>query len=151
MGKQNRTLRNRGNMGQGHFPDSLSELHTLRNSPRLAQWPQDLAFYVSLTKEMFPGAPDQWRDRQRFVSILCEMLYTDGRSLDALMYIAEMAAQDPNYEGNGINALAGMYCRLLRHGPSGHAHLLDTFQRLARTPALAVNAKQCAKLVSNQA
>jgi hypothetical protein len=126
-----------------------SQLHTLRFSDRVAQWTEAPEFYLDLAKQMIPGDPDAWPERQRLISILREMLYTDGRSLAALLYVAETAASNSEYSGSGISALAGIYCFLYSHGAGDYADLLDTFERLAQTPALTNNALRCAQLVSN--
>ncbi|HEV3004890.1 MAG TPA: hypothetical protein VGX78_10535, partial [Pirellulales bacterium] len=47
--------------------------------------------------------------RQRFVQILREFVYHDGRTFEALLLVAERAAQFPDaYFSNGVNALAGI-------------------------------------------
>ncbi len=129
---------------------SDTQLHTLRRSSRLDEWPADQALYLGVTKELFPGPPEDWEGRQRFVQILCEFLYHDGRTFDALIYIVEQAFQAPQeYDSNGKNALAGIWCYLNCNGVTmiSDATLVETFERFANIPALAHNAKNCRDLI----
>jgi hypothetical protein len=46
------------------------QLHTLRRSARLDEWPKDQSFYVEISKLFFVGDPFDIDERQRFVQIL---------------------------------------------------------------------------------
>jgi hypothetical protein len=89
------------------------QLYQLRDSGILDELPMNSEYYEQLVPEFFEDEGENWEERQRFVQILREMLYRDGRTLNALLSIAEIAAQFPDiYEPNGVNALAGIGCYL---------------------------------------
>ncbi|XZE21497.1 hypothetical protein SH449x_001400 [Pirellulaceae bacterium SH449] len=129
------------------------QLHSLRRSARLDDWPKEPSFYIELSKLFFTGDPHNVDERQRFVSILREMVYTDGRTLAALLWIADRALLEPQlYGGNGLNSLAGICCFL------EWADLAeDEKQNLRRwmirfleeRKYLAFNAEQCLKLLDS--
>lgn len=87
-----------------------SELHTLRESSRLNDLVRDQSFYVDLCKQFFDGDPHNIDERQRFVGILIAMIHTDGRTKNALLWIADQAYSNPELYGvNGLNSLAGIW------------------------------------------
>lgn len=87
-----------------------SELHTLRESSRLNDLARDQSFYVDLRKQFFDGDPHNIDERQRFVGILLAMIHTDGRTKNALLWIADQAYFNPELYGvNGLNSLAGIW------------------------------------------
>jgi hypothetical protein len=130
-----------------HFSDLADgELHKLRRTPRLDQFPPQPSFYVDLTNRLFPGYPHDWERRQRFVSILREFLYHDGRTFDALLAVADEAVRSPDeYDSNGVNSLAGISCYLHmnRPVPFSDEELLARLARFSQTAALAHNARNC--------
>lgn len=128
------------------------QICTLRSSSRLDHWPTDQTFYLDLTKQLFPGPPEAeyLERRQRFVNLLREFLCRDGRTFDALMYIADRAVHDSSeYGSNGINALAGIWSYLICDGKTSmsNAALIEAFERLAETACLAHNATNCRNVV----
>ena len=123
-----------------------SELHTLRRTSRLDRWPQSPSFYFELTEQLFPGPPEDWQRRQRFVAILRELLYHDGRSFLALLRVAEETVRSPKeYTANGVNALAGISCYLgmNRKIPLPEKDLIAAFDRFLEVPCLEHNARLC--------
>lgn len=129
-------------------PDDL--LHKLRRSGRLDEWPPEPQLYLNVAERLIPGPTEEWEMRQRLVSILREFLYHDGRSFDALMYIAAQAVQTPGeYDSNGVNVLAGIYCYLNRGGcvPWSDEQLTLTLQRYAHSTPLAHNARACLRIM----
>lgn len=131
-----------------------NELHTLRRSGRLDTWPKDQSFYVELCKQFFLADSPAIDDRQRFVQILREMLYTDGRTLNALLWIADQAYSNPErYGGNGLNSLAGIWCFLQRADLTEESKKnlrawMNRFQE--EKEYLAFNAEQCLRLLDSQ-
>ena len=133
------------------LPDA--ELHTLRRTPRLDEWPADASLYLDLAKQAFPGPSEDRERRQRFVRLLREFLYHDGRTFGALMYITEQASKAPEeYGANGINSLAGIYCYLNmdREAPVSDEELVANFERYADVHELSVNARQCLRVLSRR-
>ncbi len=135
------------------IPDD--KIHTLRSSSRLSGWPEDQSFYVELSKEFFTSDEADGYDLQRFAAILREMLYTDGRTMQAMLWIAEQAYQTPSrYGGHGLNALAGICNFLRRYKLDDQARLkmrtwMERFQQEPRY--LAHNAGHCIQLLDNNA
>jgi len=136
-----------------HFADLRDDqLHTLRRSARLDGWSQDQSFYVELCKQFFGGDSVDLLKRQRFVQIIREMVYTDGRSLHALLWIADHSMHDPEtYGGDGLNALAGVWLYLQRAKltEEGRENLRMWMNRFKQeTEYLAFNAEQCLRLLA---
>ena len=128
------------------------ELHTLRRTSRLDRWPQSPSFYFDLTEQLFPGPPEDWERRQRFVAILREFLYHDGRSLLALLRVAEETVRSPEkYMTEGVNALAGIRCYLNmnRKVPPPEKDLIAAFDRFLEVPCLEHNARLCRQTLPN--
>ncbi|XZE18288.1 hypothetical protein SH449x_003576 [Pirellulaceae bacterium SH449] len=129
------------------------QLHTLRRSARLDEWPKDQSFYVEISKLFFVDDPFDIDERQRFVQILREMIYTDGRTLAALLWIADRALSEPRlYGGNGLNSLAGIWCFLqwAELNEDGKENLRGWMTRfLEEKEYLAYNAKQCLELLDS--
>jgi hypothetical protein len=66
------------------------------------------------------------------------------------MYVAAQAVQNlDEYESNGVNSLAGIYCYLNmdRPIPWSDEQLISTLQSFAHSDALAHNARVCLKLM----
>ncbi len=124
---------------------SGEQIHTLRRSERLAQWPADQSFYLEIAKQMFPAERYEFNLRQRLVDIFRGMLYTDGRTLSALLHIAKIASDDPDCFGStGVQALAGICCYFDVSGYDGHEELRPFFEQLAKTQVLSHNANRLA-------
>jgi hypothetical protein len=129
------------------------QLHTLRRSARLNDWPKDQSYYVELSKRFFDGDSFDFDERQRFVCILREMIYTDGRTLAALLWIADKALSEPEfYGGNGLNSLAGIWCylqwaELTDDGKENLRWWMNRFRE--EKEYLAFNAEQCLMLLDS--
>jgi hypothetical protein len=128
------------------------ELHKLRRTPKLDEWPTDEAFYFNLTRTMFsePRQNDPpWAQpmrRQRFVGILCEFLYHDGRTFSVLLHIAELASREPAELGmHGVNALAAIWCYLNmgRPIPMPEEQVLSLLKGYESVAVLSHNAARC--------
>ena len=131
-----------------HLADD--ELHQLRRSDALAAWPREQEFYLSIAKEFFHGGEDDsvaCMERQRFVRILQEKIYTDSRSFQALLWIAQEAYRLPDlYDGNGLNALAGISAYLGRKPPisdTGRKYLVQLLESFLSKEYLENNSKRC--------
>jgi hypothetical protein len=108
--------------------------------------------YLDLTEQLFPGPPEDWERRQRLVAILREFLYHDGRSLLALLRVAEETVRSPEeYKTNGVNALAGISCYLSmnREVPLPEKDLITSFNRFLKVPCLEHNARLCRQALPN--
>jgi hypothetical protein len=81
------------------------------------------------------------------------MIYTDGRTLAALLWIADRALSEPRlYGGNGLNSLAGIWCFLqwAELNEDGKENLRGWMTRfLEEKEYLAYNAKQCLELLDS--
>lgn len=128
---------------------SQQQLAALRRTPVLDQLPTEFAEYTDIAKTYFAGVNDDWAGRQRLVSILCELLYHDGRSFHALLWIAGRAVWEPEYVANGMNSLAGLSCYLNmdRPAPLSDEELLEHLKDYAANPDLRHNAERCRDLI----
>ncbi|HEX3725298.1 MAG TPA: hypothetical protein VHV08_03605 [Pirellulales bacterium] len=126
-----------------------SDIHSLRRTPLLDQFPTDPRVYTQIATSFFADRNIDWERRSRLVSILCEFLYHDGRTFDALLCIVEKALGEPDYVCNGINSLAGVWCYLNMDRPAsmGDEELLANFRRYAENAELLHNAKNCCELI----
>jgi len=122
------------------------DMHTFVN--RVKKWTNDPAVYLSLAEQLItiPANPEEC---MKLASIFRGMISVDGRTLPALLYIADAATKDREYEMLGIYALAGIRGFLLRE-PAQHVLSVETFRNLARTPALEINATQCAIAITGE-
>jgi hypothetical protein len=131
-----------------HLADN--ELNQLRRSEALRDWSREQGFYLALAKEFFHGGEDDCEEcleRQRFVRILQEKIYTDDRSFQALLWIAQEAYRHPDlYGGNGLNALAGISAYLARKPPisdTGREYLVRLFESFLSQRYLENNSRRC--------
>lgn len=136
--------------GFAAIPDH--ELHKLRRTPKLDEWPTDEAFYFDLTRKMFSeprqaGPPwTQPMRRHRFVCILSEFLYHDGRTFSVLMHIADLAGREPEVLGtHGVNALAAIWCYLNMGWPipMPEEQVLSLLKGYESVAVLSHNAARC--------
>jgi hypothetical protein len=129
------------------YPDD--GLHVLRRTPVLDRFPADPATYLAIAQEAFTGADPDLVHQERMVGILREFLFHDGRSFDALMYVAERAFGEPEYVFSGINALAWIWCYLNmeRPAPLSDEELVARFERWAGNVELRNNAANCRNLI----
>jgi hypothetical protein len=128
------------------YPDDRK--HVLRKSPVLEGFPADPAIYLAIAREVYATADFDWEIRQRVVGILREFLYRDGRSFEALMYVAERSYGVPD-EFQGINALAGISCYLRCGGeaPLTDEELVAKFNEWMQDDNLRNNAANCRNLI----
>ena len=127
-----------------------AQLHQLRSSDALTGWPREQEFYLSLAKEFFHGGEEDsvaCMERQRFVRILQQKIYTDNRSFLALLWIAQEASRLPElYDGDGLNALAGISAYLRRKPPisdSSRKRLVQLFESFLAQESLENNSRRC--------
>jgi hypothetical protein len=98
-----------------HFADlDLPGLTSLRATERLMDnFPLAPEFYTDLAQQLYDGHTMNGQTRFRFGQILREFLYSDDRTLMALLWIADQALRRPELYGpDGCNALAGIRCYL---------------------------------------
>ena len=134
----------------GRFSEYPSDgLHVLRRSPVLDRFSADPTEYVAIAREFFAGCNLDWERRARLVQILCEFLYHDGRSFEALLVVAERAFVEPEYFANGVNSLAGIWCYLNmdRPAPLSDEDLASRFTTWMQNEDLCNNARKCRELV----
>jgi hypothetical protein len=131
-----------------------SELHTLRESSRLNDLARDQSLYVDLCKQFFDGDPHNIDERQRFVGILIAMIHTDGRTKNALLWIADQAYLNPElYGGSGLNSLAAIWsflqwAELTVDEKESIRGWMTKFQQ--EKTYLANNADQCLRLLDSR-
>ena len=129
--------------------------HEVRKSPRreevlssLGDRPEDYVALVAPIYEALPAQDDmtieECAELGRLVDILRELLFADGRTLEALLWIARFAADHPEHEDEGINPLAAI--RFLCDGPLPRhtdEEMIAVFTPLMDVPALEHNAREC--------
>lgn len=134
-----------------HIPDHM-ELQLI-GSDEFNDWPTNQTYYLNLASQLFPGPIEDWELRQRLVSIFRAFLGHDGRTFDALMYIADVASQNPvEYNSNGTNALAGIYTYLRwnRDATIPCPTSLKAFDRFATVTEIAHNANNIRSLIAKR-
>lgn len=119
--------------------------------------PKDPGTYTAVAQEAItcllasPESADH-ETFQRLGQILAVLLYHDGRSFDACLYIADMASTSSAVEEQAVNALAAIanYLRLGGAIPLPHDRLLAKFESYVTSPVLEFNARVCLGLLKRR-
>ncbi len=94
---------------------SNEDLRTIQNSTVFGNLPTDPTYYEEVVSLYWNGSLRGFSLRNRIVTILTSLAVVDGRSVPALLRIANEAYTDPELYGpNGCNSLAGLLFFLWR-------------------------------------